>query len=92
MTYPIKIDVEAQEEIVEVFDYPEEQREGLGDRFLDEFARIANTLAQFPKSFPLYREDIHKVTLQKFSHLVFYRFTGSEVQVIHIRHQAQRPF
>ena len=92
MTYPVRIDVEAQEKNVEVFDYLEAQQEGLGDTFLDGFAGILNMLAHFPQSFPLYRDDIRKGTLKRFSSLVFYRFSNSTVQVIPIRYQAQRPF
>lgn len=78
---------------IEIFDYLEEQAEGLGDSFLEELAETYRKLQEFPFLFQSVRGQIRRAPLRRFRYHIFYLADEHAQQVIiaAIIHQSANP-
>jgi plasmid stabilization system protein ParE len=50
-------------------------------------------LRHFPERYPLVGErDTHALFLGRYPYIVYYRVSGNEILILHIRHAARRPW
>jgi toxin ParE1/3/4 len=76
------IEPEARDDIAAAMRYYEGEWERLGQKFLDELNSQLMRVAENPRQYPVYRRETHKVVMQRFPFLVFYRFKHERVYVI----------
>ena len=68
----------------------------MGDRFLNEFAKIAEMLERLPQLYPLVEDDlppheIRNAILDRFDYRVIYLVRPNEVVILTVTHTSRRP-
>jgi toxin ParE1/3/4 len=96
MTKAVRIDTEAEEEIVHAIDRYENEREGLGAELLDELNAAMRTLeAPGPECGPvigLPRElGVRRKLLSRFPYAIVFVESESYVRVLSVMHGHRRP-
>jgi plasmid stabilization system protein ParE len=76
----------AEADLREARQWYENQRSGLGDKFLDEVKRAVLSLADQPTQRPPYYRDFRRVLLRRFPYKLFYRIEEDRVIVFRILH------
>ena len=90
--YKIRYKPEADLDVVEIWMWYENQKEGLGDEFLNELDEQNQILTKHPKINPIKHKNIRKLQLKKFSKYgVFYVVDEikNEVQIIAVMHDSR---
>ncbi len=93
---PVRFEAEAEHELDEAAQRYEEQRTGLGQRFLREIAVTTARVRQFPgagaqvKHVPPELGTRH-APVKDFPYLVVYLEKGNEIRVLAIAHYRRRP-
>ncbi|MBL7732644.1 MAG: type II toxin-antitoxin system RelE/ParE family toxin [Chitinophagaceae bacterium] len=90
MRFILHIQEEAQQDIQDAFDWYEEQRTGLGERFLEELYPLLKTIAANPQYYGFVFAGFRDAALKKFPYLVTYRIEGKHVFVNSVRHTRRR--
>jgi plasmid stabilization system protein ParE len=94
MTYRLHIDAEA--DVQTAADWYEEQREALGDRFLDAIEEAFAVIDRMPRAFTLVsppqpEREVRRYNVPGFPYTVFYEVRDDEVIVLAVTHQRRRP-
>ena len=76
----------AKKHIVEIFDWYEEQEDGLGSRFLKELEDSFETIRRQPLSGIVFRVKTRKVLVHKFPYKVFYTIKKRTVIIVAVFH------
>ena len=82
MAYKIELRTLAAKEIVEAYDWYEQQREGLGQEFLEELEAFYNSLLRNPYAYSYYEEPVRQGRVNRFPYVVVYE-VFDEVIVIY---------
>lgn len=82
---------EAEAEIVRAARYYEERVEGLGARFLCEFAATATRILEAPKRWRLLEGDIRRCLVRRFPYGIYYRVDADEVRILVVKHHSRHP-
>jgi plasmid stabilization system protein ParE len=91
MTKPVRLLPEARVEFNEATDWYEQQRTGLGTKFV---ARVRETIGRIvadPERHPTLYLDVRKVLVPQFPYVVLYRDDRDEVLVISVFHTSRDP-
>ena len=78
-------------EVTEVFDYLENIRDGLGDRFLADLEKLYGRLTALPESCREVLPRVRQATLLTFPYAVYYTIVGDTIEVIAVVHFARHP-
>jgi plasmid stabilization system protein ParE len=81
----------ARLEIIEAFDWYENESVGLGIRLQAEIDRQLLRIADHPQQFPKLLGDVRRARLQRFPYGLFFRELGGNVQVIAFFHFSRDP-
>lgn len=81
----------AEEEMLEAFDFYENQANGLGSAFLAEVRRTAQRLAENPRGGPIVRPPIRRWLVQGFPFGILYRIDDHEIVILAVMHLRRRP-
>lgn len=79
----------AQEDLKNAWDYLNEQRDGLGEEFLDEFIKITNLLLDFPELYQAVRGDIRRGIIRQFRYIFTYTIHDDSIVVARIMHRSR---
>lgn len=71
--------------------YKQEAGAGLARRFLNEFERVVKLLEEFPDIGTPTSDGRQSFPLVDFPYTVIYRYTGSEIRILVVRHQSRDP-
>lgn len=82
---------EAETELEAAALYLENEVEGLGDRFLDEYLRTLALIQQHPATYRKIFRDVRKLNLRDFRYGVLYRFNGYSLLIVAVMHLAREP-
>jgi len=63
MNYPLRLRDEAERDITLAASWYEEQREGLGQEFLDELLATLQNIAEHPRAYPVLHRDVRRALL-----------------------------
>jgi hypothetical protein len=88
---PIRVLPEARIEMLEASDFYDEQREGLGDRFIEDVDQAVAALREAPKRCPQIYRSYRRCQLHIFPYGIFYRITKTEIVIVAISHLHRRP-
>ena len=81
-TYDVVVRVEANADLVEAFQYYEDQAEELGGEFLTAVESCLSSLEQFPTRNVLLYKQVRRALLRRFPYGVFYQVEGETVTVV----------
>lgn len=91
MNYSLLIKQEALEDLQETFDYYEEQRKGLGKRFLDSVEKCMNRLEKNPLHFQIKKKTFREAVVKTFPYLIIFEVIEKEVVVYAIFNSWKNP-
>nr|VFJ56368.1 MAG: Plasmid stabilization system protein ParE [Candidatus Kentron sp. FW] len=82
---------EAEVDIEEAATWYAQQRDGLGDEFLDEVSRAFTLLADNPCMYPIIYRDTRRALIHRFPFGVHYRVEESTIVVVAVMHGSRHP-
>ncbi|MCY3023239.1 MAG: type II toxin-antitoxin system RelE/ParE family toxin [Planctomycetota bacterium] len=82
---------DAQPEAITAAVYFEQRREGLGQRFLEDFDRAIADIRQHPEAWPALEGKYRRRQLRHFPYGIIYRVYPEAVRVLAIMHLHQHP-
>ncbi len=95
MSFTVIVKEEAQQDIIEAYNYYEEKLAGLGDRFLDALQQRYIELSENPTFYSYIDEDPLKilriVKLEKFPFVIVYEIVENEVIVFAVHNTYKHP-
>jgi plasmid stabilization system protein ParE len=69
----------------------EDQRSGLGGRFLDELALVFRRIEENPRQFPVIKDDVRRALLHHFPYGVYFLVETESVVVLAVLHSHRHP-
>ena len=81
----------ARLEIIEAYDWYENEAHGLGRRFQDEVDFQVNGIATHPLRHPVLLEDVRRARLRRFPYGLFFRPLQDTIHVIACFHSSRDP-
>ena len=91
MSYQIKLEAAAAQEVELAFEWYETRRSGLGVDFLRAVATAQDMLAREPEQFPLTKAPFRWIKLRRFPYGLHYRIKERTVLVVGCLHFRQSP-
>ena len=92
MPYSYQLSEEAEEDVYEGYLWYEEQREGLGEEFLDTLDKVKQSILSNPKTYPVrYRKRVHMYVVQRFPYIVLYVVKAKEIKVLAVFNTNKNP-
>lgn len=91
MNYEIRFRPEAEYDIEDASVWYENQRQGLGQFFLNEVEKSLNMIAENPLLYPIIYRNTRRAVIQKFPFAIFYRIEEEEVIVFGVIHGSRNP-
>lgn len=82
MSYGIKIIPDAQTDVRETIDWYNEQKDGLGRRFLQSLAATVRILSENPKIFQVKYKNTRQAPVRGFPFLVHYLFEEKKQRIV----------
>lgn len=80
--YKVKVLPKARNEIFKAFDWYEEQKEGLGDKFGDEIQISINKILANPNHYPAKIISIREFIVKKYPFIIVYKVSEKKKEVI----------
>ncbi len=87
----VKFEREAEEDVLEAYDWYEQQRPGLGARFRDSLDVAMGRVTENPRACPVTYRDLRRILVERFPYAVYYRLYHSEVSVVAVFHGRRNP-
>lgn len=83
MPYALNIKEEARLDLLEAYQYYEQEQIGLGDRFLIEIHNRLTDISQYPENYSYIdnRKVLRDVLLKSFPYVIVYEFSKAEITV-----------
>ena len=81
----------AESDVDRAASWYEDQRPGVGLRFLDAADRLFDRLRASPLQFPLVSTDVRRALLHTFPYAVYFRATNDAVVVLAVLHLRREP-
>ena len=85
---------DAQNDLIEIFDWYESKSEGLGERFINSFDNRLNLLSKTPTIYPIRYESIRCSLIPDFPYLIHYEsdLDFNRIIVYRVFHTSRKPF
>ena len=93
MAYIIKLFEEADKEFMEAAAWYEEQKTGLGLRFIEVIKNKLNLIAQYPERYPKRRGNFRETHVKTFAYIIVYTVYKKEevITISSIFHASRNP-
>ena len=91
MNYLLEIKGEANQDIIEAYEYYESKSIGLGERFLEQIEIFLKLITQNPHLFPSKKSPFREAFILDFPYLIIYEISGNTVVVYAIFNTSQNP-
>ena len=91
MSYVVRLRPEADRDVAAAASWYEQQRQGLGQDFLDEFMAVCARLSESPSVYPTVHRRTSRALLNRFPFGVFFRMVGADVAVVAVMHGSRNP-
>lgn len=88
---PVRISALAAEDLTAVRDWYEDEREGLGLRFVDAVSALAATIAEMPRRFPIVDGDVRRAEVRPFPYGLYFSEREAEIEVVAVTHLRRHP-
>jgi plasmid stabilization system protein ParE len=87
----LKINSFAEEDIIESYDYYQNEKEGLGVEFVQEVKKTINRIEDNPNQFPKIRNQIRVALTNRFPFIIIYYIKGLIINVFAVFHTSRNP-
>lgn len=77
---------EALDDLDDAYEWYEQQRDGLGEEFLESYLSLIGRILQFPELYGVLLHDVRAAPLRRFPYVVFYRAEQDRIVVIAVQH------
>lgn|SRR5690625_95865 len=91
MTLPVRLRSEAEQDIEDAARWYEQQREGLGQEFIDEVLRSLKAVAEQPSSYPALHRNTRRALIHRFPFGIYYRVEKALIIVVAVMHGSRSP-
>ncbi len=91
MNARIVIRPEAEQDMADARDWYEDQRDGLGVRFLLALDEVCDRIAATPELVPPEYRSVRRLNLPRFPYVVYYRLVADFIEVIAVLHGSRDP-
>jgi plasmid stabilization system protein ParE len=81
----------AQAEFAESAQWYEQQREGLGEEFIEHVQRVLDKIGEDPLRYAIAVRDIREAIVSKFPFAIYYRVKTGRVVIIAVFHCSRNP-
>ena len=82
---------EAARDVVQVFDWYEQQEVGLGLEFRDELGVVIERIRERPQAFPVIEQETRRARLRRFPYSVLFRELADALVVVGMFHARRAP-
>ena len=82
---------EAVDDVTAARDWYEQQREGLGEEFVESVDFVLARLAATPEMHQVVFQDARRAKLRRFPYVVYYRVLSDRVEVLAVMHGRRDP-
>ncbi|MEX0801723.1 MAG: type II toxin-antitoxin system RelE/ParE family toxin [Candidatus Binatia bacterium] len=91
MSLRIVFRVSAQVEVEKAATWYNDQREGLGEEFLQEIEDVVSRAAARPQRYPIVTENVRRAVARRFPYSVFFRTRSDTLVVLAVFHGRRNP-
>ena len=91
MSRTIIVRPEAEADLREAFAWYEQQREGLGQEFMDKVEQAFAMLADSPTRYPMVRRNTRRALVRRFPYSIYFVQKGDTILVLGVLHQRRNP-
>ncbi|MBE7169517.1 MAG: type II toxin-antitoxin system RelE/ParE family toxin [Williamsia sp.] len=91
MSYRIRLQLEAIDDIQSAYAWYERQRAGLGDEFVRELEICYDKLSEHPQHYTSINKYYRRIRVDRFPYVVVYEIEGSEVIINAVHHTSRKP-
>lgn len=81
----------AKREVRQAKEFLEDQREGLGSEFKEEFASLCQRIQKQPTSFKIVDDDVRRAVMDRFKYNVYFVADDETVTILVVAHQHRDP-
>lgn len=89
--FVVRHNLRAQKDLLQAAEWYEQQQQGLGERFLDEYEHIEFYIALNPALFPEKIRGTRQAPLKKFPYVVIFKIVGNHIRIISVFNCHQNP-
>lgn len=90
MPFPLKLEPSVEKDIAMLFDWYEEQQQGLGMRLVAELKITLEKLETHPLYYGYIKKPYRAVALKKFPVIIIFECPGAEVIIYAVQHSSRR--
>lgn len=84
---PIGLTQDARQDLAATWAWYEDQKLGLGDRFVEQCDHLFDRIRQMPELYELvHRSQVRRAKLRRFPYVVYYRLRGDDIEILAIIH------
>lgn len=87
----VELDYRAEVDLFEIADYYDTQKQGLGQRFLNEFKAAIDRIHRYPELYAILRNPYRSCSLNRFKYSIIYRIDSDIIYILAIMHQKRHP-
>ena len=88
----VKFHPEALAEFEEAALFFEQQREGLGSRFVVSVESAILLIQEAPRRWPIFEQDVRRRRVRVFPYVILYTVEPKSILIIAVMHTHQKPF
>ena len=88
---PLVFSRAAREELLLAARHYEEEKEGLGNKFLAAVQVLVERLLDYPESGPIIFRDVRRAGVRRFRYDIVYRIRPDALIVVAVAHQSRKP-
>ena len=86
MVYQIEVTGDAEVDAEIIYDWYEEQSEGLGEKFVQALENAKQKIIKNPFAYSIWHKEIRRFILKPFSYKIYYRIKNKSIVVFLIAH------
>ena len=91
MRFTVRLRRQAERELSAAASWYEQQREGLGQEFLDEFMAVHRRIENTPLMYSIVHRNTHRAVMNRFPFGVYFRIEDEEVTIVAVMHGSRNP-
>lgn len=91
MPYSIALSEEAEEDILQAYQWYEEQRPGLGDEFADAIETSFTAITDSPEAYSFRKRNVRGCIVFRFPYLVLFVVNEQSIEVVSVFHMHRNP-